>query len=182
MVAGMTRRSMPALKRVQLTRPFFQALYVPLFDEVLSGRHPAVLDTEMPAVNGVVSADGLSLLYAAIANDGTVDGVRLLSPAAAHRLSVVQTRARDVVIGMRMNWRMGYHRGGVQGYRGDAIFGHYGFGGSGGWADPTTGLSFGFVTNELRILQAPVGGDGRIFRLSGLALRCGRALLEGRDG
>jgi CubicO group peptidase (beta-lactamase class C family) len=180
LVADMTRRSMPAIKRVEVTRRFFEALYVPMFDEVLSGRHPAVLGSEMPAVNGVVSAAGLSTLYSAIANEGAVDGARLLSPATAHAMSVVQTRARDVVIGMRMNWRMGYHRGGVQGYRGDAIFGHYGFGGSGGWADPATGLSFGFVTNELRLIQAPVGGDGRIFRLSGLALRCGRDLLDGR--
>ena len=179
LVADVTRRSMPTIKRVGVTRRFFEALYVPMFDEVLSGRHPAVLGTEMPAVNGVVSADGLSTLYAAIANAGAIDGRRLVSPATAHAMSVVQTRARDVVIGMRMNWRMGYHRGGVQGYGGDAIFGHYGFGGSGGWSDPSTGLSFGFVTNELRLIQAPVGGDGRIFRLSGLALRCGRALLDG---
>ena len=177
LLADLTRRSMPALKRVEPTRRFFEALYVPHFDRVLSGRHPAVLGTEMPAVNGVVSAHGLATLYAPIANEGVLGDVRLLSPATTHALSLVQTRARDAVIGMRMNWRMGYHRGGVQGYRGDAIFGHYGFGGSGGWADPATGLSFGFVTNELRLLQAPVGGDGRIFRLSGLALRCGRNLL-----
>ncbi len=41
----------------------------------------------------------------------------------------------------------------------------------GGWADPTTGLSFGFVTNELKLIQAPVGDDRRIFRLAGLVLR-----------
>ena len=80
-----------------------------------------------------------------------------------------------MVIAMRMNWRMGYHRAGALAYKGDSAFGHYGFGGSGGWADPATGLSFGFVTNDLRLLQAPVGGDPRIFRLSGLVLRLARS-------
>ena len=79
---------------------------------------------------------------------------------------------------MRMNWRMGYHRAGAQGYRGDSAFGHYGYGGSGGWADPATGLSFGFVTNELKLIQAPVGGDRRIFRLAGLVFRSARALSD----
>jgi CubicO group peptidase (beta-lactamase class C family) len=99
-----------------------------------------------------------------------------LSPETVSKLSEVQTRARDAVIGMRMNWRMGYHRAGAQGYRGDTAFGHYGFGGSGGWADPATGLSFGFVTSEIRLIQAPVGGDTRIFRLSGLVLKAAREL------
>ena len=94
-----------------------------------------------------------------------------MSPRTVRTLSQVQTRAHDAVIGMRMNWRLGYHRAGAQRYRGDSAFGHYGFGGSGGWADPATGLSFGFVTNELKLIQAPVGGDRRIFRLGGLVLR-----------
>ena len=47
--------------------------------------------------------------------------------------------------------------------------------GSGDWADPVTGLSFGSVTNELKLIQAPAGGDRRIFRLGGLALHSARA-------
>ncbi len=173
--AAMSARSMPALRRVQFTRRFLEALYVPYFDRVLSSPEPAVLHTEMPAVNGVFSARGLATMYSAVANEGEVDGVRLFSPETASAMGRVQTRAADGVIGMRMNWRMGYHRAGAMGYRGDTAFGHYGFGGTGGWADPATGLSFGFVTNELKLIQAPVGGDRRIFRLAGLVLRCARA-------
>ncbi len=50
-------------------------------------------------------------------------------PETVRALSRVQTRAYDSVIAMRMNWCMGYHRAGAQGYRGDSAFGH-GFGGS----------------------------------------------------
>ncbi len=169
--ASMSTRAMPTLRRVELTRRFLEALYVPYFDQLLTGPSPLVLHTEMPSVNGLFSAHALAKLYAIIANDGQVDGVRFLSPETVGALSQVQTRAHDAVIGMRMNWRMGYHRAVGQGYRGDSAFGHYGFGGSGGWADPATGLSFGFVTNDLKLIQAPVGGDLRIFRLAGLVHR-----------
>ncbi|HUY23373.1 MAG TPA: serine hydrolase domain-containing protein [Acidimicrobiales bacterium] len=178
--ASMSARSMPTLRKVELTRRFLEALYVPYLDRLLTGPSPSVLNTEMPSVNGLFSAHALAKLYAVIANDGEVEGIRLLSPETVRALSEVQTRAHDAVIGMRMNWRMGYHRAGARGYRGDSAFGHYGFGGSGGWADPATGLSFGFVTNELRLIQAPVGGDQRIFRLAGLVLRSARALHGGR--
>ncbi|HMK62538.1 MAG TPA: serine hydrolase domain-containing protein [Acidimicrobiales bacterium] len=176
MVADVSARYMPAFRRIAMTRRFFEALYVPGFDELFVGPSPLVLHTEMPAVNGVVSADGLAKLYAPMADQGRFAGAQFLSPSTVDAVSQVQTRAHDAVIGMRMNWRMGYHRAGAEGYRGDTAFGHYGFGGSGGWADPVTGLSFGFVTNDLRLIQAPVGGDRRIFRLSGLVLRLGRVL------
>ena len=179
LVASLSARYMPTLRKVELTRRFLEALYVPYLDQLLTGPSPLVLQTEMPSVNGLFSAHALAKLYASIANRGEVQGVRLLSPETVGALSQIQTRAHDAVIGMRMNWRMGYHRAGGQGYRGDSAFGHYGFGGSGGWADPVTGLSFGFVTNELKLIQAPVGGDRRIFRLAGLVLRSARALQSG---
>jgi CubicO group peptidase (beta-lactamase class C family) len=177
-LAAWSQRTMPTLRRVQVTRRFLEALYVPYFDRILSGPEPLVLNTEMPAVNGLFSAHGLAKLYGAIANAGEVDGLRLLSPTTVRRLSEVQTRAHDVVLGFPMNWRMGYHRAGNFSSRNDTVFGHYGFGGSGGWADPATGLSFGFVTNALRLIQAPVGGDQRIFRMSSLVLRLGQSLLR----
>ncbi len=179
LVARISAGSMPTLHRIELSRRFLDALYLPELNQLLTGPSPRVLNTEMPSVNGLLSAHGLAKLYAAIADNGEVEGVRLLSPKTIAALSQVQTRARDAVIGMRMNWRMGYHRAGAQGYRCDTAFGHYGFGGSGGWADVATGVSFGFVTNELRLIQAPVGGDRRIFRLAGLVMRSARALEAG---
>ncbi len=159
---------MPRLMKVERMRRSLEAFYVPHFDTLFAGAVPPVLSAEMPAVNGVLSARGLAKLYAPIANNGEVDGKQFLSPSTVRAMSEVQTRAHDAVIGMKMNWRLGYHRAAAKGYRDDLSFGHYGFGGSGGWADPDTGLSFGFVTNDVKLIQAPVGGDPRIFRLSGL--------------
>ena len=78
--ASISARSMPTLRRVELTRRFLEALYVPYFDQILTGPSPSVLHTEMPSVNGLLSAHALAKLYAVIANDGEVEGVRLLSP------------------------------------------------------------------------------------------------------
>jgi CubicO group peptidase (beta-lactamase class C family) len=172
-VAALGERSMRVLREHESTRRFIDALYAPDLAQLLTGRTPQVLNTEMPSVNGLLSAHGLAKLYATIACEGEVEGVRLLSPATVRELSQVQTTARDVVVGIRMQWRLGYHRTGIGERRGVRAFGHYGYGGSGGWADPSTGLSFGFVTNDLRLIQAPVGGDTRIFRLGALVMRAG---------
>jgi len=40
-----------------------------------------------------------------------------------------------------MRWRLGYHQAFGAGPSSPRAFGHYGYGGSGGWADPTLGLS-----------------------------------------
>ena len=70
--AGASARSMPMLRKVELTRRFLEALYVPHFDELFTGPSPSLLNTEMPSVNGLLSAHGLAKLYAIIANEGEV--------------------------------------------------------------------------------------------------------------
>jgi CubicO group peptidase (beta-lactamase class C family) len=50
-------------------------------------------------------------------------------------------------------------------------FGHYGYGGSGGWADPTIGLSVGFVTNRIGSLTTPLG-DLTLYRLNRTVREC----------
>ena len=51
-----------------------EALYVPYFDQLLSGPSPLVLDTEMPSVNGLLSAHALAKLYGAIAKTARSGG------------------------------------------------------------------------------------------------------------
>jgi CubicO group peptidase (beta-lactamase class C family) len=123
----------------------------------------------MPSGNGVFTAAALATLYSALANDGTVDGRHLLSADTVRQLAEVQTEARDRGLGLRVRWRLGYHQAVSFGAKSPAAFGHYGYGGSGGWADPTTGLSMGFVTNNIGWRTTPIG-DARLFRLTGLAL------------
>jgi len=78
---------------------------------------------------------------------GAVDGVRLLSRRTLQRATRVQERAR--------------------GRRVRGAFGHFGFGGSGGWADPHRDLAVALIVNSG--MGSPFG-DLRILRLSGAAL------------
>lgn len=113
-------------------------------------RNPHIHDYVMPGWNGVFSARALARMYAAFANGGEVDGIRFLEPDTIAQVSEVQTGARDYVLGLRMNWRLGYHAALVAARAQHAgAFGHYGIGGSGAFADPDTGLSVAFVTNRL---------------------------------
>jgi CubicO group peptidase (beta-lactamase class C family) len=161
----------PLWRRTQLTRAGYEALHVPGFHRLFEGPEPPIWNTEMPAVNGMLSADGLARLYGALANGGSDNGARILSPEATHELGRVQLRSADAVLGLRMRWRLGYHQAFGAGPAAPRAFGHYGYGGSGGWADPTIGLSLGFVTNRIGSLTTPLG-DLTLFRLNRVVREC----------
>jgi CubicO group peptidase (beta-lactamase class C family) len=128
------------------------------------------LRVSMPAANGLFTARSLARMYAALAGGGAIDGVRLLSRETVRRMGRVQNTAeRRAVIPFDMRWRLGYH--GIFttfGFPGHA-FGHFGFGGSGGWADPSQELAVALIVNSG--IGTPFG-DLRIVRISGAALRC----------
>jgi CubicO group peptidase (beta-lactamase class C family) len=70
-----------------------------------------------------------------------------------------------------MRWRLGYHHAFGTGRDAPLAFGHYGYGGSGGWADPASGLSVGFVTNRIGSLTTPLG-DLNLFRINRAVRDC----------
>lgn len=135
-------------------------------EEALFG--PEVMDAAIPSANGFFNARSLARMYAMIAGGGELDGIRLLSPERVRIMSEVQRQGRDHVLVMPMDWRLGYHR--VFTTRGQvrSAFGHFGFGGSGAWADPERDLAVAFVCN--RGSGTPVG-DLRIMELGTAAVR-----------
>lgn len=161
----------PVLTGVKQTRAFHNALIAPGFHELFEGSEPSIWGTEMPAVNGALSADSLARLYGALANGGADAGARLLSEETVRDLGKVHVRSADVVLGMRMRWRLGYHHAFGTGSRAPKAFGHYGYGGSGGWADPDLGLSLGFVTNRIGSMTTPMA-DLTLYRLSRVVHEC----------
>jgi CubicO group peptidase (beta-lactamase class C family) len=160
----------PLWGRYRVSSTTLDALHVPGFHRLFEGSDPPIWHTEMPAVNGVISARALADMYAPLANGG--DG--FLSSETVHALGRVQVRTRDAVLGLPMRWRLGYHQ--AFGSRARMAFGHYGYGGSGGWADPQTGLSVGFVTNRIGSLTTPLG-DLNLFRLNRVVRECVAALV-----
>jgi CubicO group peptidase (beta-lactamase class C family) len=123
----------------------FGSLYFPGVKAVAQGDIP-LLDGEIPAANGVATARGLARMYGAIANGGRIDGSQFLSPEVAAGLTGRRSLRPDGNLVIPLAFHLGYHR-----LPFDAIpgFGHVGLGGSLGWADPDSGLAFGFVHNRL---------------------------------
>jgi CubicO group peptidase (beta-lactamase class C family) len=164
-------RAAPLWSRARVIRPAMEALLVPGFHQAFEGAEPPIWRTEMPAVNGVMSARALAQMYAPLANGGRADDLEFLRPETVESLGRVQLRTRDAVLGVPMRWRLGYHHAFGLGPRAPLAFGHYGYGGSGGWADPASGLSIGFVTNRIGSLTTPLG-DLNLFRLNRVVRQC----------
>ena len=124
---------------------------------LFKAKNPAILDAQIPAANGVASVRALARVYAPSATDGTVDGTRFLSEQAVASFGGAFRWRPDHALGLPMSWNHGFHRAPVPVANG---FGHVGYGGCFGWADPASGLSVGLVHNRL---TSTVIGDIGIF-------------------
>jgi CubicO group peptidase (beta-lactamase class C family) len=127
-----------------------------------------VMDASIPAANGFFTSRSLARMYAMIAGGGELDGVRVLSGRTVAEMAKVQRKGPDLVLVVPMDWRLGYHR--VFTSRGPLprALGHFGFGGSGGWADPSRDLAVAMVCS--RGTGTPIG-DLRIMELGAAAVR-----------
>ena len=123
----------------------FGSMYFPGVKAVAQGDIP-LLDAEIPAANGVATARGLARMYGAIANGGRIDGTQFLSPELVAGLTGRRSLRPDGNLVIPLAFHLGYHRLPMDVIPG---FGHVGLGGSLGWADPDSGLAFGFVHNRL---------------------------------
>lgn len=124
----------------------FGSMYFPGAKSFVQGNIP-FLDSEIPSVNGVVTARALAKMYGAIANCGRIDGMRYLSAELVRGLTGRPSLRPDLNIMMPLAWHQGYHSVPIPGLL--PGFGHAGLGGSIGWADPSSGMSMAFVHNRL---------------------------------
>jgi len=122
----------------------------------------------IPAANGMFTARSLARMYACLAQGGEIGGVRLLSYDTLRKVSEEQNRGAGRVIPISMRWRLGYHRAFAMFARVPGGFGHFGFGGSGAWADPQRQLAVALTVNSG--VGTPFG-DSRIARIGGAAVR-----------
>jgi CubicO group peptidase (beta-lactamase class C family) len=124
----------------------------------------AVRQACLPAANGHFTARALARMYGALANEGEIDGVRLVS---AERIGEMQRTLIDwpdrVLMGMPIPKGIGFMMGGnwgglpsVSGPRPTA-FGHSGAGGSTAFADPEVGLGVAVTINKM---QPSLQGEG----------------------
>ncbi|MEU2155639.1 serine hydrolase domain-containing protein [Streptomyces sp. NPDC019396] len=128
-----------------LTRRAFGAID-PLPDE----NAPRYRAAELPASGGISTARALARFYAATI--GAVDdGHRLFAPATLTLARTEESAGLDrvLVIGTRFGLGFMLH-GPASPLLGPGSFGHPGRGGSLGFADPESGIAFGYVTNGMR--------------------------------
>ena len=170
------------LSRFDRYLPLYEALVVDDFLDVATTPH--IHDAELPAANGVFTARSLARMYAALATPDAFDGPPFLSPATLAEATRIQTTigtdgdgrngervGRDAAVLLNMRWRLGYHMAATSKGVLPHGFGHFGFGGSGAWGDPDSGLAVAMVLNQ--VAGTPFG-DTRFLRVGGAAVQAAR--------
>jgi CubicO group peptidase (beta-lactamase class C family) len=107
---------------------------------------------EVPSTNGHGSARGVARLYSALAGDGELDGVHVLSPEIVARATEPQVDGDDLVLQRPTRFGLGFQLAMPERPFGPnpRAFGHFGAGGSLGFADPGARLAFGYAMNQGR--------------------------------
>ncbi len=124
---------------------------------------------EIPSAGGQSNARSLARLYAAMAMDGELDGIRLISPEALDKATAEQCQGQDRNIPLEVSWGAGFMR-----YREMATgerppFGHAGWGGSMATADRDNKMSFAYAMNQM---NADLNGDPRTLPLIAAVYQC----------
>jgi CubicO group peptidase (beta-lactamase class C family) len=105
---------------------------------------------DLPALNGQASARGVARLAAALANGGTLDGVEVLPRDVLAQMTAIAADRDDLMLGFNPQWGMGVAHNliGVYGAN-PRTYGHSGWGGSFGCADPDNAIAIGYVVNQM---------------------------------
>ncbi len=106
--------------------------------------------TQVPSANGYATAHSLARLMGALADDGWLEGEQILSPALITEMARERIHGQDLVLPFHMSWGAGVMRNGPNfpWGPGERTFGHSGWGGSCGFADPERKLGGAYVMNR----------------------------------
>jgi CubicO group peptidase (beta-lactamase class C family) len=121
-----------------------------------SSNTPAWRRAGIPGGGGYATARGMAAFYQMMLQGGALGGVRLFSPRTlAYAIRNYTGDRVDEYMGMPMHRGLGPHlRGETPSIRGlgsfasPRTFGHGGVGSSYCWADPDSGVSFAYITNN----------------------------------
>jgi CubicO group peptidase (beta-lactamase class C family) len=121
---------------------------------------------EIPAANGHTNARGLATIFAPFA----IGGGALISKAGLEEATKERCRYMDRCLNMEMSWASGFIRNNSGGYGpNEPAFGHTGWGGAFGFADPVAGVSIGYAMNRM---SPTLAGDMRGYSLVAAAYDC----------
>jgi CubicO group peptidase (beta-lactamase class C family) len=103
----------------------------------------------IPSTNGHATARAIASIYAALLAGGP-PGVTWAGSALRTEAHTIHSDGEDIVLGRHTRYGLGFQlsqKGRPLGPNPEA-FGHYGYGGSVGFADPVAGVGFGYVMNR----------------------------------
>ena len=105
---------------------------------------------EMPSTNGHSNARAVARVYSALACGGEVDGIRLLRTETIDEAIVEMSAGLDVVLRRPSRFGLGFQLTQPASPLGPnpRSFGHFGAGGSLGFADPEARLAFAYTMNQ----------------------------------
>lgn len=107
---------------------------------------------EISSANGHGNARAIARLFAALVNDGTLDGVQVLKPETVQRMTHEQHNLTEVVMQRPYHQASGLLRNSppicFQGPNPNS-FGHHGVGGSIGFGDPDNKIAFSYGMNQM---------------------------------
>jgi CubicO group peptidase (beta-lactamase class C family) len=105
---------------------------------------------QIPSANGHATARAVARIYSALACGGAVDGIRVLSPETIEHARAEVSSGVDFVLGRPSRFGLGFQLSQAERPLGPnpRSFGHFGAGGSLGFADPEAGLAFAYVMNH----------------------------------
>ena len=116
---------------------------------------------EIPAANGHGNARSVARVMALLACGGELDGVRLLSERTIAASIEEQRYAKDLVLGFKMRWGLGFMLTSNHLPLGPnpRTFGHGGWGGSLGFADLDARVGWAYIMNKM---SPGTAGDTRV--------------------
>jgi CubicO group peptidase (beta-lactamase class C family) len=105
---------------------------------------------EIPSANGHATARAVARIYSALACGGAVEGIRLLRPETIEQATAEASAGTDFVLGRPSRFGLGFQLTQPERPLGPnpRSFGHFGAGGSLGFADPDPGLAFAYTMNN----------------------------------
>jgi CubicO group peptidase (beta-lactamase class C family) len=137
---------MEALNTIPLSNDAQRALHNPPMRGDMANSQ-AFQAADIVAANGFANARALASMYGLLLHPGK-DGRRLIGDAALQEATRMRFDGIDVVRGVRRPWAAGFllNEEHVWGPNKEA-FGHGGWGGSFGFADPVAGVAVGYTMN-----------------------------------
>jgi CubicO group peptidase (beta-lactamase class C family) len=104
----------------------------------------------MPSTNGHANARAVARIYSALACGGAVDGIRLLRAETIAHAVAEASSGSDVVLRRPSRFGLGFQLTQPASLLGPnpRSFGHFGAGGSLGFADPDARLAFAYTMNQ----------------------------------